>query len=1239
MHGRSDAEIIQTTHNTARFFTETRHIAWVLLIATMVWGVYGYFSMPQRKDPDIPVRQALAYCRWPGASSDRIEALVTKRLEEEIAKNANIEKIESISRTSVSVVYITLVESVKDRGKEFDDIALKLNAIHDLPDNAGPIVFVKDFGDTAALMLTVASPRIDPIELDLRARTVQRAIEETRASAAATPAANPPVTATRTARPGTAPQRVTIVHGMPSSLAAQAAARPLSLFVRLATQDGVIRDAHPIVRPGFIGVDGVTTLDDDALLAYTHRFIEQRLRASEIHPDAWPPAIIRRPEDTHARLATVAADKYSYKELDDFTDLIARTLKTLPIVSKVDRSGLLDEEVYLEYSQERLASYGVSPSNLRQWLSARNITAPGGLVEAGGKTLTIDPSGEFRNERDIGDVLVPVSNGSGSLYLRDLVDIVRTYVSPPHFLNFYARRTHDGGWERTRAVTLAIQMRAGGQIAQFAQAVDAALADLRQRLPEDLVLARTSDQPLQVEENIDLFMHSLFEAVVLVVLVSLIGFWEWRSALLMALAIPITLAMTFGMMDVLGIDLQQVSIASLIIALGLLVDDPVVAGDAIKRDLAGGHPPVVAAWLGPTKLAHAILFATITNIVAYLPFLLLSGDTGRFLYSLPVVITCSLVASRIVSMTFIPLLGYYLLHPNAHRPRVGGPEVKPKREPTIEERRKSGFAARYYRVGSAAIAHRWVFLLASLLFLALGGLLLSRLKTQFFPQDDQYLSYVDVWLPEDAPLSSTREVVERVQREIQRVAAEYGQQHPDSRGQPSPVLRSLTMFIGGGGPRFWFSVPPEFSQVNYAQILIEAFDRRDTSRLTGPLQAALQRDVPGAQIDVRRLEVGPPVGIPVAVRISGEDIPTLRRLAGELRNIIASVPIATRTRDNWGVESFEVRLRTEPDRANLAGITNLDVAISSAAGMNGFQVSKLYEGDNQIPIIARMRMEERAQLGDIQSLYVYSSQGQQKVPLRSISTIEYDTKIEKLQRRNQFRTITVSAFPVSGTLPSEVLDAARPRIDAFARQLPPGYRLEIGGEYEEQIKGFKSLAIVMAISIGMIFLALVLQFQHAIKPFIVFAAIPYGMVGAIGMLWIMGAPFGFMAFLGVASLIGVIVSHIIVLFDFIEERHALGEPLNEALLDAGIVRLRPVLITVAATVIALIPLARNGGPLWQPMCYAQIGGLTVATVVTLLIVPVIYAVFVLDLKWVKWEETTAEAAAPTPAVLSPADAP
>jgi multidrug efflux pump subunit AcrB len=264
-------------------------------------------------------------------------------------------------------------------------------------------------------------------------------------------------------------------------------------------------------------------------------------------------------------------------------------------------------------------------------------------------------------------------------------------------------------------------------------------------------------------------------------------------------------------------------------------------------------------------------------------------------------------------------------------------------------------------------------------------------------------------------------------------------------------------------------------------------------------------------------------------------------------------------------------------------------------------------------------MEERSQLGDLQDLYIYSSQSAEKVPLRQISSLSTTMQPAKVARRNQFRTITVACYAAEGHLPSEVLRAATPAIDAIGRDLPPGFRLEIAGEFEKQQEGFGDLAMVMAISIGLIYIALVVQFKNTVKPLLVFAAIPYGIVGALAALWIMGAPFGFMAFLGVASLIGVIVSHVIVLFDFIEEAHERGESLEESLLDAGIMRLRPVLITVGATVLALFPLSLHGGPLWEPLCYAQIGGLLTATVLTLLLVPVLYAIFVRDLKIVKWE--------------------
>jgi multidrug efflux pump subunit AcrB len=1213
MSFKTDAEFIEKTHNTARFFSEHRQVAWILLLATVLGGVYGYVSMPQRKDPDIPIPIAVATCQWPGVAAEQVEQQVTRRIEETIAQNSKIRPgsatdfgIKSLTLPGLSIVYVMLEETITNPKEQFSDINLKLNSLNaQLPDGAGPIQFQSDYADTAALMLTVASPPVDETEIELRARTIQRAVESARAS--------------RSVR--SEERRLSMVYCFPQTISAEAVRRPFNLLVGIAEKEGVLRDARRFEGPGFVGVDGIPSMDDAQVIAYGENLRRERLHQSEIHPDGWGPVLIHDPAETKLRLAEAAGDKYSYKELDDFTDLIARTLIGAPQASKADRSGVLPEVVYLSYSQERLASYNLEPSKLKDVLGARNITLAGGALEIGQKNLIIDPSGQFTSAKAIGDVIVGASSSGSPVYLRDLVDISRGYQSPPQFLNYYTWRDASGKWHRSRAVTVAVYMRAGEQIAKFGESVDEKLAAVKQLLPRDLVIARTSDQPRQVEENIDLFMDALYEAIGLVVLVSLIGFWEWRSALLMALSIPITLAMTFGMAHLVGMDLQQVSIATLIIALGLLVDDPVVAGDGIKRGLAAGHPNVIAAWLEPTRLAKAIMYATVTNIVAYLPFLLLTGTTGDFLYSLPIVMTCALVSSRIVSMTFIPLLGYYLLRP----PR--------RREPSVEERRKSGFPGFYSRVAGLAIEHRWLVVSSSMLFIAFGAFLMKQMKQQFFPEDIQYWSYINVRLPNDAPLSATNQAARRVEDVVRQTVSRFGQSQPESEGGAREPLQSLTTFVGGGGPRFWFSVSPELRQLNYAQIIIQVDRKEDTPEIVDMLQTAVAASIAGAQVEVHQLQTNP-VDYPVQIFLSGQadvsstaatqEIRTLRNLAAQVQEILLSSPKSASAYNDWGEESSEVRLQIDPDRANLAGVTNLDVARSSTAAMSGTVVTTLREGDKQIPVVARLRMEERAQLSDIQNLYVYSSTGQQKVPLLQISSVLNTITTQRIRRQEHFRTISVQCFPQPGALASEVLNPVLPKLETFRRNLPPGYQMMIGGEKAKQVQGFQNLAVIMVISVFMIFVALVMQFNHAVKPLLVFAAVPYGVVGALIALTLMGVPFGFMAFLGVASLVGVIVSHVIVLFDFIEEMHEKGEPFKQALVDAGIMRLRPVMITVGATVLALFPLALHGGPLWQPLCYAQIGGLTIATFTTLLLVPVLYSIFVLDLKIIKWESHAKE---------------
>ncbi|HSE65479.1 MAG TPA: efflux RND transporter permease subunit, partial [Gemmatimonadales bacterium] len=436
-----DATIIATTHNTARYFTEQRQVSWVCLIGTVLWGIIGFFSMPQRKDPDIPVTIALAICRWPGIDAVRIEDRVVRRIEETVAENAHVETIRSTVRTGTAFVYVELKEGTTGTGEIFDDIALKLAAIRDLPEGAGPIQFIKDFGSTSALMLTVASPRVDEVQVALRADLVRKTIEQVRA--------------------GRRGPRVSLVYNFPPSISAASIGRAGRLYQQQAERDGVFRDVRLVEGERFIGVDGLSDSTDAAILAHVSHFIEQTLRVSEFHPDGWPGVVIRDPATTKQQLEAVAGDKYSYREMDDFTDLMRRTFQTVKQVSKVDRSGVLEEQVTLSFSQERLASYGVPPGKLQDILKARNTAMGGGLVEVEGRKVALNPTGEFKNEREIGDVIIGRSQNGAPLYLRDLVDIDRGYESPPHYLNFYSWTDSTGHWHRSRAITLSLQMRPG----------------------------------------------------------------------------------------------------------------------------------------------------------------------------------------------------------------------------------------------------------------------------------------------------------------------------------------------------------------------------------------------------------------------------------------------------------------------------------------------------------------------------------------------------------------------------------------------------------------------------------------------------------------------------------------------------------------------------------------------------------------------------------------------------------
>jgi multidrug efflux pump subunit AcrB len=494
--------------------------------------------------------------------------------------------------------------------------------------------------------------------------------------------------------------------------------------------------------------------------------------------------------------------------------------------------------------------------------------------------------------------------------------------------------------------------------------------------------------------------------------------------------------MTLAVCQLVGIDLQQVSIAAMIIALGLLVDDPVVAGDAINRELAHGQPRDVAAWLGPQKVARAILYATVTNCVAFLPLLLVKGRVGDFIYSLPVVVTASLVSSRIVSMTFMPLLGYYVLKGQkgfeaAPGDGGGGP----------------WFARAYRRFSAWCLRHKAATFTVCVVFLVGGLATLPLVGTAFFPKDLHQVFTVNVHLAEGTPIRQTRDETLRVIGEIERLAGDD--------------IRAYTTFVGQGGPRFWLSIVPEQRADNYAQILVHTVSKHATADVVRRLKRDLPLAVPAARVTIEQLETGPPIGVPIQIQLYGDDLEPLRRIAADVRRQLEAIPGTDNIHDDWDSEVFQVAVTVNPDKANLTGITNQDVAMLLYTGLSGTAPTYLRDHDRLIPITFRLRSDERTRIDEVTNLEAVSSLTNARVPISQIA--EFSTKLvaPKIRRRDHQRCITLKCDTVPGVLASGVVRQMQERLRERAATWPAGYRFAFGGEHEEQTKGFDAVTLAL----------------------------------------------------------------------------------------------------------------------------------------------------------------------------------
>lgn len=1198
--------------NISEFFVVKRPIAWTAMISALAWGIYAYTMMPQRQDPIIPVVTGVIITPYPGAEAEKVEQEVTRKIERKVAENPAVEHVKSISRPGISIVYVELFETERNAELVWQDIRGKLGEIPDLPQAAGrptQSLLNKDFGDSVAVMLTISSPPITDLEIELRARSIRDSILAHRRHSSETPA-----------------EKWTGVLVYPDTVARTHVLRIGRTLGQHLTDSGIARDLAMIEAPsaGLLDVTlnpGKTHAD---LLQATEQWEREFAGAAEYHPDIWPGFWVQDLDGLESLLRRNARDKYTYRELKDFADRIRDRLKQSPYVAQIDLVGVQDERVWLSYSGQRLSQFGITPLSLVSRIRERNINIPGGQVELPDRDVVIRPTGEYASAAEVGDTVLGMSEDGYPLYLRDIVEITRGYENPADVLNFRtvkAAREDSSGpgsaaeisaihpvhalpenyeLETGRAITISVRQIKGTHIADYDRDITAALDELKLLLPQDLRIERTSNEPGEVHHKISAFNRCLIEAILIVVLVSML-FMEWRSALLVAVCIPVTVAMTLGMSQIIGIDLQQVSIAALIIALGMLVDAPVVAADAINRELAHGQPRSIAAWLGPKRLARAVFYATVTNVVAFLPLLLVKGKTGDFIYSLPIVVSFSLLAAMIVAWTFAPLLGFYLLKGQKGFESSDGKPVR-------------GFPRLYKAFVEGSIAHRFLTTAVALLILVAGVFLVRSIGSSFFPKDLHDVFVVNLDLPEGSPIRQTRAVALDAVRKIDVLEGKR--------------IRSYTTFVGAGGPRFWLSIEPEQRADNYAQILVHSVSKEETASIVDRLKKELPLEIAEARVRIQMLETGPPIGVPVQVRVYGPDIEALRNLASQVKAKMRSIPGTIDIHDDWGDPVFQMTLDIDADRAAMSGLTHQDVATTVATGLSGLSVSQIREGDKLIDIMLRLRPSERSRLDDLFSLNVTNTATGARLPLRQLASFERQMVTPKVRRRDHERCITIRCDTVPGVLPSTIvgeLERALPAAsatgssEAGAITMPSGYRWEFGGEKFEQDKGFKSLMIALIVSFAAIYLALVLQFNSVTQPILIFAAVPFGVVGGLIGLLIFGSTFGFMAFLGVASLAGLIISHVIVLFDFIDEMRHKGEPLRKAVVDAGLARLRPVVVTVLACVGGLVPLALSGGPLWEPMCYVQIVGMLVATVVTLVLVPVLYVIFVEDLHLVRWE--------------------
>jgi multidrug efflux pump subunit AcrB len=863
--------------------------------------------------------------------------------------------------------------------------------------------------------------------------------------------------------------------------------------------------------------------------------------------------------DTFGIIYGFTADGFTHRELRDHVEDIRSRLLLVPDVSKIEILGEQDEHIFVDFSLETLAGLGVEPSVLIAALQAQNLVRPSGVLHTSEETLSLRVSGAFESEQDILDV--NFTAGGRMLRLRDLAEVRRAYADPPQSL-FRVNGEP--------AIGLAMAMREGGDILALGDDITAEMARIVADLPIGIEAHLVADQARTVDEAISDFTTSLWQAIVIVLAVSFIALGV-RAGSIVAIAIPLTLAIVFLVMDLIDIDLQRVSLGALIIALALLVDDALTTIDAMTRRLAAGDRMEVAAVYAYKTLAFAMLAGTLVTIAGFVPIGFAESSAGEYTFSIFAVVGIALIASWLVAMVFAPLLGTMLL-----RPPKPGRSAEPGRVLRL-----------YRRVLRAAIRARWLTFGVTLGAFILSILLLGLVPRQFFPPSDRVELLVDLRLPQNASIHATQSTVEKL----------------DTLLAEDPDIERWSSYVGRGAIRFYLPLNVQLPNPFFAQAVIVTKSIAARERVQPRLEQLLSEEFPNVVSRVYPLELGPPVGWPLQYRVSGSDPSEVREIALQLAQVVAAVPDTRRINFDWIEPARELRVRIDQDEARRLGLSSTAVAAMLNATISGSTVTQVRDDIYLINVVVREARGQALSIETLRTLPVPLPNGR-SIPLNQLATFEYEQDYPMVWRRDRVPTLTVQADVAPGVLPESVIDALDSGVAELSASLPESYRIEMGGIAEESAESRASVFAVVPLMLFLVLTVLMFQLGSFQRMFLVLSVVPLGLIGVVLALLVFGQPLGFVAILGILALVGMIAKNAVILIEQIEAERKTGMSVSDAVIAASSSRFRPIMLTSVSTVLGLIPIAFT--VFWGAMAFAIMGGLLVASLLTLVFLPTLY---------------------------------